>query len=251
MALQVSIPQLSAEGATGVVFSESKPISIVCSSITFSDGTPIDPLQTTLFGYRLYRKQSSGAGQVWDSATQTWLNPTAQPQPQSLFFQEGIWQGLLIAIGQKDAAGAPMLATNPLTHFPRYSVRCLFAANDSAGVLHEGESGASADFEMLTMADSTRAGVGMQPDDPAETERFFLFLKDGGLSERGRIEIRRDGAGFRIDLTVAGATVTLAADGDIHLTPAAGQRVLLNGPVTMNGDLLVNGSGFATGGFIS
>jgi hypothetical protein len=142
-----------------------------------------------------------------------------------------------------------MMVTDPLTHYPRYYVRCLFAANDAEGLLQEGESGPSADFELLTMADSNRAGLGMQPEDAAAAERLFLFLKDGGLMERGRIEIRSDGSGYRIDLTVSGAAVTLDVNGDIYLTPAAGRQIYLNGPLTINGNLTVNGSGFASGGF--
>ncbi len=254
MALLVSVPQLSAEGVTGLVFAESKPIHIVCGSVTFAAphpaaGSPIDPLQASLFGYRLYRKQSSGAGGVWDAAAKQWMGAGAQPQPQTLFLQDGVWQGLLVAMGQTDAAGAPLLATSPLTHYPRYYVRCLFAAADAAGVVQSGESGPSADFEVVTLADSKRAGLALQPEDAAAAEHILLFLKDSGLVERGRIEIRRDGSGFRIDLAVAGASVTLDSSGDIHLAPAAGRSVYLDGPTTIGGNLTVNGIATATGGF--
>jgi hypothetical protein len=254
MDLIVPIPILTANGAAGPLFSEAAPITIACNPVTWEDGTPIDPLQTKHFGYFLYRKQSSGAGQIWDAAARKWLSATAQPEPETLFYQDGQWQGLLVAIGQQDAAGAPMLATDLLTHYPRYYVRCLFSAADPAGDYYVGLSGPSADFELLSMSATNRAGVGMEPEDAAAAERIFLFLKDAGLAERGRVEIRRQGSSAVVSLTVVAgvstATVTILDDGNIVLTPASGQKVFLDGNVQINGDLNVIGQGSATGGFV-
>lgn len=245
MDLVVPIPTLSANGAPGPIFSEAAPIAITCDPVTWDDGTPIDPLQTKQFGYFLYRKQISGAGQIWDPAARTWLNATAQPAPETLFYQDGRWQGLLVAIGQKDAGGGPMLATDPLTHYPRYYVRCQFGLEDAAGNERLGLSGPSAEFELLSMSATNRAGVAMEPEDPAAADRIYLFQKDTGLAERGRIEIRRQGASAVVSLTVVAgvstATVTILDDGNIVLTPASGQMVFLDGNVQINGDLAVTG----------
>jgi hypothetical protein len=254
MDLIVPIPVLTANGAAGPLFSEAAPITIACNPVTWDDGTPIDPLQTKQFAYFLYRKLSSGAGNIWDPAARKWLNATAVPEPETLFYQDGQWRGLLVAIGQQDAAGAPVLATDPLTHYPRYYVRCLFGAADPAGDYSVGLSGPSADFELLSMSATTRAGVGIEPEDPAAAERIFLFLKDAGLAERGRIEIRRQGAGAVISLTVmtgvSTASVTIFDDGNIVLTPSPGQKVFLDGNVQINGDLEVLGQASAAGGFV-
>ena len=65
-----------------------------------------------------------------------------------------------------------------------------------------------------------------------------MFLKDAGLvSEKGSVSIREDGSGFRLELLAAGANITIMPSGEIVLSPRAGQQVLVDGNLTVAGNL--------------
>ncbi|MEJ2454137.1 MAG: polymer-forming cytoskeletal protein [Candidatus Thiodiazotropha sp.] len=239
MALSVPIPELKVEGITGYSFLAEKPIGLQCEAVTFPDGSVLEPAQAQQFGYRLFRRTGSTL-EVWDSKQKEWMPQGSEPEPEPLAYQEGLWQNLLVAMGQQDSSGQDQFATDRLSGAPSYHVRCLFTATDAAGITHEGISPPSADFTVYAAGELDRAGLAMEPPEKTEAEEIRLYLKDAALTaEQGVIAIRQQGSGFEIDLAVGGARLTLGSSGDIVLSPAAGGRVELAGDLLIDGDLQV------------
>lgn len=242
MTLTVATPTVEVDGVTGNVFAAASPITLSCAPVAFDDGRPLTPESAITFGYRLYRRLPGGAEQVWDEENRQWLPQSAPVAPQSLFYRDDLWQTILVAIGQQDASEAPKLQTDFVSRFPKYFARCFFSGTDAAGVLHEGQSGASPDFEVLALGQRDRAGLATVPKDVDEATEIYLFLKDNALSERGVVRIYRDGSGYAIHLDVSGARITLDRQGDITLRPASGRTVRIEGNATVDGDLFVAGT---------
>lgn len=240
MVLIIPTPEVKVEGLSGNAFVAEKPMNLSCAAVTFADGTLLEPAQAQLFGFRLQRKQSDGSLQLWSEADKAWVSESAAPEPESLAYKDALWQTVLVAMGQQDQAGLDKFATDRLSGFPRYAIRCLFSATDGDGVRHEGSSPPSAEFTVSAAGELDRAGLTMQPEESAQAEEIRLFLKDTALAaEQGVIAIRQQGSGFEIELRVSGASVILGSSGDIALTAATGRSVALTGDVTIDGDLSV------------
>lgn len=240
MALTVPIPEVKVEGISGHAFVAEKPMNLSCRAVTFPDGSAMAPEQARQFGFRLFRKLSSGSIEAWHGADKAWVAESAAPDPEPLAFQDDRWQNVLVAMGQQDATGQDKFATDRLIGFPQYYIRCLFSGTDSAGVTHEGTSPPSSDFTVYAAGELDRAGLVMEPEESASAEEIRLYLKDAALlAEQGVIVIRQQGSGFEIELSVSGASLTLNNSGDIALAPASGRSLELDGDVTVNGDLTV------------
>jgi hypothetical protein len=233
MALTVTKPEVTVTGISGYRFVAEKPIVLTCTMVRFPDGNVLAPAKAQQFGFRLYRKSSGGTVQVWNEANKAWAPETPAAEPEPLAFIEDTWQSVLVAIGQQDSAGHDKFATDPSSGFPRYFVRCVFSATDSAGRQHQGVSPPSAEFTVSAAGTQNRAGLATVPLAITEATEIRLYLKDAALAaERGVIAIRQSGGGYEIDLTVGSASVRLTSAGDIHL----------NGDVAIQGTLQVNGA---------
>lgn len=242
MALTVPRPKVTVEGISGTQFVAEKPMNLTCGAVIFPDGSELAPEQAEQFVFRLYRKLSNGNQEAWDPSNEGWVSESAAPEPEPLAFMDGVWQNVMVAMGQQDHAGLDKFATDRSSSFPKYHVRCLFGAVDAAGAQHEGTSPASTEFTVYAAGALDRAGLAMAPPDLAEAEEIRLFLKDEGLvAERGMIAIRGHSGIFEIELRVGGASVWLNNSGDIQLSPASGRSVVVEGDVTVSGSLQVDG----------
>ena len=240
MALTVAQPTLSQPEAEGHRLMASKPIDLACPAPVTPDGAPLPIERAEAFAFRLFRNAAAGE-EVWDPEGKRWLAGTERPAAEPLFPTDAGWAGLLVAIGQKDAAGAERMASDSDSGLPTYFVRCAFAGRDNAGISHAGESPPSPAVAVVAVADENRAGLAMEPDDPAAARELRVFLRDTpGGTERGRLIIRENG-GIECVLEAGGATVTLQSDGDIVLSPAAARRVRIDGPLRVEGTIRATG----------
>lgn len=242
MSLSVPQPMLSQKGAIGNRLVAEKPIDLSCGPVSFPDWTILTPENAVLFGFLVYRERPGGITEVWDEKARSWIPDNALPDYQPLFPSDRNWKSILVAIGQKDHTDQVKFGTNRLIGFPRYFIRCFFKGKDALGSEHVGHSPPSQFVEILGIGEQDRAGLAIEPKSPAEARQISLFLKDSVLAERGKIVIREDGGGFLIELQVNGARLEMSKDGGIVLFPAPGQRVRVEGDLSVNGAIMVSGT---------
>ena len=237
--LTVGVPTLTQEDVTGLEFAAEKPIKLECASVTFPDGSPLLPEGITSAGYLIHRNNGGGVIDVWDDQMKRWMPAVNQPEPQGLFFQDDKWRGLIVAIGEKDTAtNQDKFATDRTTGYPKYFASCLFKGKDGESLEHEGVSPNSSMVEIMAFGEMNRAGLLLEPkNNPISgKEEIRMFLKDSGLhSEKGRVSIREEGGGFRLEMFASGARIDLMPDGSIILTPGVGQEIRVEGNLSVNG----------------
>jgi hypothetical protein len=242
MGLTVPEPTLSSPGVIGAVLVSEKPINLLCGPVTLPDGKALGPTTATRFGYLLFREVAPGLVEVWDEKNTIWSPPATPVDEQQLFPEEPMWKSILVAVGQKDAAGQDKFGTNTLTGFPRYFARCQFRGRDAQGAEHAGTSPRSAPVQVLAMGEGDHAGLVAKPMPLAKAEQIYLFLKDGSGAERGTVKIRAAFGGFVVELMASGAMLRLTADGDILLAPASGRDVRIAGDLEVGGVIRVGGT---------
>jgi hypothetical protein len=236
--LTVPQPTLSQEGTAGNWLTVQKPIKVACGPVRFPDGTAVGTENVVQCGFSLYRERTVGTVEVWDKTGKVWTTLGSAPERETLFFMEDKWQSVIVAVGQKDRANQNKFGTDPLTRFPNYFVRCSFVAKDVQGSEHTGESTNSQAVEIVDPSEQKRAGLSMEPMDPADAREIRLFLKDAALvDEQGKIVIKEDGGGFLIELKSSGAMLAINKDGEITLNPRPGQAVRIEGDVHVNGNV--------------
>ncbi len=219
-----------------------KPVQLRLGAITHADGQAATPAELRKIGAFVYRSASAGgAEEMWNEDEQAWkpavteaaalaaLTPLAlaarpgDPQP---------WQGVLVAAGQKDQAGAPRYAA-AVNGAPVYRLR-VFAQFSHGGGLVQALGAASADLRFVSATENQRFrisfGAGESADDCTLAR---LQLKSAALLPTGFIELRASGAELEIAKCDASgqplARLLLNADGDIELQPAPGRRLLVHG----------------------
>src|SRR5215472_5560298 len=193
MALLVPTPQLQQEGNPTPLLVSEKPINLSCSPTTFADGTPLTVLNQPKATFLIYRLLSGGLQQVLDSSGKTWVSPSSSVTPQNLFWNDKAksWQAVIVAIGNKDAAGNDLFATDPITTFPKYAAQCAFTGMDVAGVRQFGQSPMSSPIQIFAAGQNNLAGLTMdpQPPDPTTAQEIRIFLKNSALVEQGQVTI--------------------------------------------------------------
>lgn len=239
MALTVPAALLTQDDAVGNLFSSEKPINLSCGPVTFSDGSSLSMENGLLFEYLLCRRSTPAVVEIWDDAGKSWVPESTSVKPQTLFNKNGDWASILVATGQKDSADNDKFYTDPVTSYPSYFVRCKFTGKDSDGTEHTGASPDSNEILIISARDKQRAGLETHPEDISDAKEIRLYLKDAALQERGHVSIEQDGGGYRIELNVSNASITITPDGDIELTPATNRSIVLNsnGILNVNGDI--------------
>jgi hypothetical protein len=235
-ALAVPQPTVTFDDAGGGTAALEKPVTVLLGPVTDS-GVAVTPAALTRSGIALRRRAAAGAQvEIWDDGAKSWLPETPalsdnSAKPIAVAYKPGDpnpWQGIVVAAGMKDAAGAPVLA-KASQGYPQYTVGGTFAATDGAA----GDGPQSAPITFASVSDRNLvvlgAGDGEQVDQATQAR---LLLKDTSLQVIGGLTVLRDypGATVRLD-NAAGASVVLHADGSIELTPAAGRGVRIAGDV--------------------
>ena len=245
MALLIPNPQLWQEGNPSSILVSEKPIKLSCSPVTFADGTPLMILNQRKATFLIYRLIGGGIQQVLDSAAKAWVSPAQSVAPQNLFWDDKTksWQGVIVAIGNKDGSTPPqdIFATSSLTGFPKYAAQCFFTGMDANGIIQTGQSLLSSPVEIVAAGQNNLAGLTMDPQDPTSAQQIRIFLKNAALAELGKVTILQDGTGFHVQLIAGGSTVVLSSSGDIVLSPSNGQPVQVNGDIAVSGRVLVGG----------
>ena len=233
--LTVPAPQLSWKDAGAPQLEQQ--IDVKLAALRFPDGLEASDAEMQIVGAYIYRTSPAGE-ELWNEAEQRWgVAPgdlTALP-PLPFVYKKGEplpWQGTLIAIGQKDKDGNDRFAKT-VGNTPRYRLRAharfTHAGNDYAGL-----SAPSADLAFISGLENQRFKVLMDPDDPQQAQEVTLLLRNSALVPAGQLKITtKNGQSVEIaNFDAAGnplAAVQVAADGSIHLKPAAGQKIVLDG----------------------
>jgi hypothetical protein len=262
--LDIPVPTL--KGASAGVAQLEKPLEVLSAEVTFPDGAAFG--QTTLgtpnaaAGFFVYRQPSALLTQVFDENAKAWVADPGPAvvnlKPKPFVFQEGDpaarWQSLLVAVGQKDAAGADQFK-KATGGFPRYFFRAFFAG-EHGGVAHSGLSAPTAPVTFISALDAMRAGIKAGDDQtPENATEIVFFLRNSALDIIGSVEIRSEGGSARVEISnrdAAGtkkAVVRLLPNGDVEVTPAPGRDIIFGGP--LNADRIffqpANATGAAVG----
>jgi hypothetical protein len=239
LALSAPVPTLDAPGAPA---SLERALTVAMAAVSFPDGAPLGQPQAGKAGVFLYRTAvSGGAEEIWNEGAQRWQAPPADLaplQPTPFNFKAGQpqpWQAMVVAAGQKDAAGA-MRFDKASGGFPRYRARAYLEATQD-GIKHAGISAASADWTFASEADQARFKIDLFGQQAKTATRARLVIKNPNLSDAAYIEVHAD-SGNEVEIVrcdaagAALASIVIAGNGDIRLKPA--------GKVVIDGNLEVN-----------
>jgi hypothetical protein len=238
--LLVPPPSFAFDALPGGFAPLEKVVTIAFSAVWFADGTAMTASDYAGAYALLTRTAAADAPvEVWHAGLNRWrpsdgMNPTDGFGLPLMPPVQGIepWRAVLAASGQRDTSGASMIAV-ATGGFPRYGVRGLFhARRGSVEAVGVGPEGGALLF--ASAAASARFAARLTPDADHPT-RVQFTLKSAAARSVAQIEL--DASGGQPALTLrsfdwAGsplASVTLEADGDIRLTPAAGRRVVIAG----------------------
>lgn len=238
MTLTVPVPQLVTNPPAGPPELE-KPVKVTLGPLRYADGSAVAAADATKVGAFIYRNLG-GADELWNDASKSWGAPVADAElaarsPLPLLAstdQPGSWQGTLVAVGIKDAAGADRFkkATGGT---PRYRLRA-FAQATRAGATSVGLSGFSSELQFVSAADNQRFTIGFDTATAKDCNRVRFTLKNAAMVQTGFVEIRTT-SGREIEIANCDgggnvlARLLLGAAGEIRLEPAAGQAVILGG----------------------
>ena len=228
--LTVPAPALQFDGGPGTAVLE-KPVTVLLGPVTAA-GAAVPPSELSGYGFAVVRRRTAGsATEVWDAQGKQWVPdaPATVATPIGLSYRAddaSPWQGMLVAGGTTDAAGAPAFA-KASGGYPQYTVRGSFTP--TGGAAAAGPS--SAPFTLVGAADKNLMVVGVGEDEsPTDATQTRVVLKNTALQEIGALVIDRDSPGAVVTVrNAAGASVVLRADGGIELHPAAGHEVLVGG----------------------
>ncbi|HEX6322442.1 MAG TPA: hypothetical protein VFZ36_01850 [Vicinamibacterales bacterium] len=237
--LTVPAPELVFDPPAGPPELE-KPVTVQLPAVRYPDATEMSKDDIRVLGAFVYRG-AGGSEEIWDEKNGIWATPPAdeagleQMTPVPFTPAEGgpaPWKGIFVAAGQKDKDGNPRFAKAE-AGAPVYRLRA-FARAERNNVTHRGVSGPSPDLQFVSAAENQRFGLSFDTETARDAGRARFTLKSGALQPAAYIELRAAG-GREVDIvncTASGGTlarITLTADGDIRLSPAAGRQIVLEG----------------------
>jgi hypothetical protein len=229
--LTVPQPTLAFDDAGGGAAALEKPVTVLIGPVT-ETGTPVTPPVLASFGLAVRRRTSAGAPvEIWDDAAKAWgpEQPAALPKPVAVAYKGGDpdpWQGIIVAAGMKDGAGAPVFG-KAAGGYPQYTIGGSFTGKD--GVTGAGPQ--TAPFSFASASDRNLVALGAGDGEQVESAtQARLLLKDTPSHVIGGVTVLRDApsATVRVE-NASGASVVLHADGSIEITPAAGHGVRIAG----------------------
>jgi hypothetical protein len=220
-----------------------KPLSITLAGLTFGDGSALGASDSAAIGVLVFRG-SPGTAEVWDDARKSWRptppdNQLLSLKPVTAVAKNGAFTATLVAVGQKDSAGDDVF-TVAAGGVPSYFMRAVAKARH-AGEEESGQSPPSPAFTFTSSAENARfaASFDTPSTKPDEAHKVRLQLKGDAMQPAGFIEIRALPS-FEVEIANCDsggntlARVVLQSSGEIHLTPAAGQRVVIDGDAETN-----------------
>ena len=232
----LNVPAPNLPGSTAAL---EKPLVVTLAAPKLADGSAATPADLASIGVLTFRG-TPGSAQVWDAGQKSWKpfgsdNDLLQLKVLPAALKDGSWQATIVGIGQKDSAGAEVY--NPASGgTPQYFLRALATAKK--GNQDSGLSPPSTTFTFTSSMANTRYTVAFDTPDtmPDAAHKARMMLKSDAMQPAGYIEIRALPS-FEVEIANcdssgnALAKVLLQANGDIHLTPASGQRVVIGGDV--------------------
>lgn len=242
--LAVPTPVVTFDRVASGAATLEKPIDVKCAAVMFPNGNAFDQSKLGAAGFFTYRQSAPGAlFHIWDEGAKEWTPDPGAPlpdaQPKPFAFKQGDplpWQGLLIAVGQKDKAGQNQFAP-AVNDFPLYFTRAYFAST-VAGTPFSGLSAPSASVRFIRVADTMLAGVEIgEGEEPPNATQIRVFLRYPEKHNIGIVQITRSGSDAQVDIANLNANgsvkavIRLLANGDISLEPAPGRRVIVAAPL--------------------
>ena len=230
--LTIPAPTLVFEPLAAGVAALELPLTVSLGPVA-AGGVVLDPSDLSTFGLVVYRRLTAGSlPEVWAPKVERWLpdtgpDPTRSAPLAFLPDQPQPWQGLIVAAGAVDAAGAPVV---------RGQHRRLPVVQLCGAVRHpRGRAGA----EQRQSDGELRAGHRPQFDrgrprvngeKPENATQLRVQLRSPALATIGGLVIDRASPGAEVTLSnSAGASVVLRPDGSIELRPAGGRSVVVAG----------------------
>ncbi len=215
----------------------TEPLKIRLAGIRRADGAAAGEADVASAGVLVFRG-SPGAAELWDDGAKGWrLAPPDDGLKQAsplfgAFNADGgpAWEATLVAIGQKDGAGADAYKAAE-AGTPSYFVRGIVTGGDGTTL-----GPPSPAFTFADAAAKSRFTTEFDIADtkPEAAHRVRMQLKGDALQSAGWLEIRSTPS-FELEIAscdgsgAVRARVLLAASGDIRLTPAAGAKVVVDG----------------------
>jgi hypothetical protein len=224
----------------------SQPMKIAVTGVKLADGSAAAPADIASAGVFVFRG-SPGTGEVWDEAQKKWV---ASPADDALLQLQPIvaapnqdspakLEATLVAIGKKDAANADAFAP-AASGTPTYFVRALVKTTH-AGTEDKGLSAPSAAFSFTDAASKSRFQT--QFDTPStkseDAHKVRMQLRSESMQPVGYLEIRSQ-PDFEVEIANCDgsgnplAKILLRANGEIHLTPGGGARVVIDSDIEVN-----------------
>lgn len=235
-ALGVPVPELAWKPPGGAPQLQ-QPVDLKLPVLLFPDGAEATEADAQIVGAYVYRLGVAGE-ELWNETEQRWTEVPAEPgalPPLALTYKAGDpfpWQGMLVAIGQKDKDDNPRFAAAS-GGAPSYRLRA-YARFQRDGVEFTGLSAPSPELQFVDAQQGERFKVLMDPEDLQQVQEIRLLLKNASLDEAGYLKITTRG-GQQVEIANcdasgnALASVLLRADGSILLQPAPGRKVVLGG----------------------
>jgi hypothetical protein len=238
--LLVPPPAFAFKSLPGGFASIEDAVTITFPAVRFADGTAMT-VDDYAGAYALLTRAAAPAApiEVWHAGLKRWRAADDLDPAHVLGFPlvpplEGDepWRTVLIGSGQIDAGGAAPIAS-ATGGFPQYRVRGLFRARRGSRQA-VGLGPESAPLLFASRAASARFAATLTPDAEHPT-RVQLTLRNAAARPVALVEL--DASGGHPALTLRSfdivgsphASITLEADGDIFLSPAAGRRVVITG----------------------
>jgi len=239
--LTLPVPQLVFDPPAGPPPIE-KPVTVRLGDVLYPDAQALTTDDVRTLGAFVYRGPL-GSEEIWDDKGQSWTaapaNADALASMSPLPFSPAAgepspWKTMLVAVGQKDKSGNDRFvkaqAGNPVYRLRAYA----FAVRN--GVEYRALGSPSPDLLFVSAADTTRFTVVLDTADASTATAARLLLKNGSLATAAYLELRAT-SGQEVEVancTSSGAVlarITLSSDGSIHLAPAAGGSIVLDGPL--------------------
>ena len=240
LSLAVPQPTLVFKPVLGAYAPLEDVVTVSFPIVRFPDGSAMTAGDYAAARALLTRTLTAGStADVWDPQMRKW-RPLSGVDPTSI---DGVplvpakaagaaWSGTLNPADQTDSGGAPAIQI-AVGNFPQYRLRGVFRARrDSTEAFGIGPDSTPIIFASADAA--KRFAADLTPNADSAT-RARLVLRNPAAQDLAVLDMDASSGTTVITLSNSGsgggvlASVALAADGSIVLTPAAGKRVIVAG----------------------